>query len=169
MTRNLIHNDSIMLQRKMRLFKLFLIGDGEECFFPHPSGCRIAAECRLRRQTGKKMRIVDKRNKIGLHELQRMAEASFGDLVKAVVDIRQSVMAVDAELHADEEALLIESGSNQTDLWGINLYPELEGMDFIEYDSMINLRPSAGNRSRGVEDPAIREKIQAIVADLVMQ
>jgi hypothetical protein len=115
------------------------------------------------------MRIVDKKNRIGLHELQRMAAESFGDLVKAVVDVRQAIMAVDAELHADEEAVLIESGSDQTDLWGINLYPELEGMDFIEYDSMINLRPSAGNRSRGVEDPAIREKIQAIVADLVMQ
>jgi hypothetical protein len=115
------------------------------------------------------MQIVDERNKIGLHELQRMAEESFGDLVKAVVDVRQAIMAVDAELHADEEALLLESGSNQTDLWGINLYPELEGMDFIEYDSMINLRPSTGNRSRGVEDPGIREQIQSIVADLVIR
>ncbi len=73
----------------------------------------------------------------------------------------------DAELHADEEALLLEAGSEQTDLWGINLYPQLEGDNFIEFDSMMNLRPSRGNRSRGVEDPALRERIRAIVRELV--
>jgi hypothetical protein len=70
--------------------------------------------------------------------------------------------------YADEEALLIENGSDQRDLWGINLYPEIEGADFIEYDSMINLRPSIGNRCRGVEDPEVRKQIQKIVADLVI-
>jgi len=97
-----------------------------------------------------------------------MAADMFGDLVKAVVDVARDVMAVDAELHADEEALLIECGSGQTDLWGINLYPGLEGNDFVEFDSMINLRPSR-NRSRGVEDPAIRERIRQIVNDLVIR
>lgn len=76
-------------------------------------------------------------------------------------------MAVDAELHADEEALLVQSGSRQKDLWGINFYPDLEGEDFIEFDSMINLRPSVGNRSRGVDDPDIRVKIVRIAASLV--
>jgi hypothetical protein len=78
-------------------------------------------------------------------------------------------MVIDAELHADEEALLIENGSNHSDLWGINLYPELTGPDFIEYDSMINLRPSQGNRSRGVEDPEVRDHIQKIVRNLVIR
>ena len=115
------------------------------------------------------MRIVDSKSSIGLHELQKMAADTFGDMVKAVVDVRLAVMAVDAELHADEEALLTEKGSDQADLWGINLYPELEGVDFIEYDSMINLRPSRGNRSRGVEDPGVREQIRKIVVDLVIR
>ncbi len=104
---------------------------------------------------------------IGLTELKEMAEHGFGMLVKAVVDVKAGIMALDAELHADEEALLLEHGSDQRDLWGINLYPEVEGDDWIEFDSMINLRPASGNRSRGVDDPAVRDRIRATVTRLV--
>ena len=113
------------------------------------------------------MRLVDPENQTSLDELKRMAAATFGDLVKAVVDVKQEIMAVDAELHSDEEAFLLARGSEQADLWGINLYPELKGDAFVEFDSMINLRPSQGNRSRGVEDRAIREAIFQIVRRLV--
>jgi hypothetical protein len=115
------------------------------------------------------MRIVDKENRVNRDELSKMAAEMFGDLVKGVVDITRNLLVVDAELHADEEALLIAQGSDQKDLWGINLYPELDGDDFLEFDSMINLRPSQGNRSRGVDDPAIRERIRQIINDLVIQ
>ena len=89
------------------------------------------------------------------------------NLVKAVVDVEKEVMAVDAELHSDEEAALLEEGSSQENLWGINLYPEFLDDNFVEFDSMINLRPSQNNRSRDVEDPRIREKILKIVNNLV--
>jgi len=115
------------------------------------------------------MRVVDNKNRVRLSELQTMATDTFGDMVKAVVDVKLAIMAIDAELHADEEALLIENGSDQNDLWGINLYPEIASVDFIEYDSMINLRPSRGNCGRGVEDPEVRAHIQEIVADLVIR
>ncbi|OGD18709.1 MAG: hypothetical protein A2W03_08970 [Candidatus Aminicenantes bacterium RBG_16_63_16] len=111
------------------------------------------------------MKIVE--TSITLEELKAMAGDRFGDLVKAVVDVAAGVMAIDGELHADEEALLLEQGSRQTDLWGINIYPELSGKDRIEFDSIINIRPSQGNRSRGVDNPEIREKIFQIVARLV--
>lgn len=114
------------------------------------------------------MRVVDSDHKVTMEELKEMAEAMFVDLVKAVVDIRQELMVVDAELHADQEALLIERGSDQTDLWGINLYPDLSDAEFVEFDSMINLRPSQGNRSRGVEDASLRERILRIVDRLVL-
>ena len=58
-------------------------------------------------------------------------------------------------------------GSAQRDLWGINLYPNLETADWLEFDSMINLRPSSGNRTRGVDDPATREAIATLVERLV--
>lgn len=111
------------------------------------------------------MKIV--RDKITLIELNELAGKSFGQLVKAVVDIEKEIMVVDAELHADQEALLLEEGSEQSNLWGINLYPQEEGERFIEFDSMINLRPSQGNRSRGVEDPEIRRSIISLVNKLV--
>jgi len=103
------------------------------------------------------------RTTLSLNELEKMAADTFGDIVKAVVDIDTELMAVDAELHADLESLLLEDGSQQKHLWGINLYPEARGDEFIEFDSMINVRPSQGNRSRRVEDEAIRNKIIQIV------
>ncbi len=100
---------------------------------------------------------------ISLAELKKMAEERFGNMVKAVIDVEKEIMAVDAELHADEEALLLEKGSKQEDLWGINIYPEMPESERIEFDSMINLRPSQGNRTRGVDAPEIRQKIIRIV------
>ncbi|MBU0547247.1 MAG: hypothetical protein KJ710_04270 [Candidatus Omnitrophica bacterium] len=97
-------------------------------------------------------------------ELKQMAAATFGNLVKAVADVDREIIAVDAELHSDLEALLLENGSKQESLWGINLYPEIQGEDFVEFDSMINMRPSLGNRSCGVEDKELRKKIIEIVA-----
>jgi len=110
------------------------------------------------------MKIIHK--KISLNDLENMAKNGFGNLVKAVVDIEKEIMVVDAELHADEEALLLKHGSKQENLWGINLYPQLSGKDWIEFDSMINIRPSSGNISRGVDDTKIKNKIIKIVSIL---
>lgn len=99
-----------------------------------------------------------------LNGLRQMANTKFGDMVKAVVDIDKKYLAVDAELHSDLEALLLGNGSKQKSLWGINLYPEMQDEEFIEFDSMINMRPSQGNRSRGIENKEITDKIIAIVS-----
>ena len=104
---------------------------------------------------------------ITLDEIKAMAAATFGNLVKAVVDVERDLIAVDAELHSDLEALLLEDGSKQKNLWGINIYPEIQGDDFVEFDSMINMRPSQGNRSRGIENEELRKKIIAIVAKMI--
>jgi hypothetical protein len=101
-------------------------------------------------------------------ELEKIAKQQFGSFVKAVVDVSREIMAIGGELHADEEALLLEDGSRQEDLWGINLYPEKPDDEWIEYDSMINVRPSQNNASRGVEDAVIREKIKSVVRKLVI-
>lgn len=111
------------------------------------------------------MRFVDK--KISRNELKELAKERFGDMAKAVVDIRLGTMALGGDLHADEEAMLLERGSRQEDLWGINIYVDKPLAERVEFDSMINLRPSQNNRSRDVLDPAIREKIIVIVNNLV--
>lgn len=107
------------------------------------------------------------RDRITRAELAAMAEARFGDMVKAVVDVSRGIMAVSGELHSDEEALLLEDGSQQADLWGINLYPREIGEAWMEFDSMINVRPSQGNRSRGVENNTMQTAIRRIVGTLV--
>jgi hypothetical protein len=113
------------------------------------------------------MRRVSPGDVISFAELRLLAQARFGDMVKGVVDLERRVMLLDADLHADQEAELLAEGSAQRDLWGINLYPDVEGSDWLEFDSMINLRPSFGNRSRGVDDPATRDAIRALVTELV--
>ncbi|MFB3880932.1 MAG: DUF5674 family protein [Armatimonadota bacterium] len=113
------------------------------------------------------MRIVDQA--ISLAELREMAEAKFGEAVKAVVDVQRGAMAVGADLHADEESELLARGSEQENLWGINLYPDQEGDAFVEFDSMINIRPREGNRSRGVESAETREAIRRVVERLVQR
>jgi hypothetical protein len=114
------------------------------------------------------VQIVD--GNISIKELNRISENMFGKLVKGVVDIKKEIMAIDAELHSDQESLLLEEGSKQENLWGINLYPERIGNDdWIEFDSMINLRPSFGNKTRGVDDSKVQEIIKKIVNKLVVQ
>lgn len=113
------------------------------------------------------MRIATRQDPVSMEELHRMAEERFGDMVKAVVDLRQGIMMLGAEMHADEEAELLATGAIQQDLWGINLYPSLPESEWLEFDSMINLRPSRGNASRGVDDPSIQKQIQDLVQRLV--
>ena len=113
------------------------------------------------------MEIKIVKRQITKSELKIIAENQFGNLVKAVVDIEKEIMATGGELHADEEAALIAEGSRRENTWGKKLYPDKPGQEFIEYDSMVNIKPAHGNRSRGVESAEIREKIAAVVKKLV--
>jgi outer membrane receptor for monomeric catechols len=107
------------------------------------------------------------RSAITLAHLATIAEAQFGDMVKAVVDVKRGVMVIAAELHSDEEAALLEDGSLQADVWGVNLYPGEAGDGFVELDSMSNIRPAQGNHSRSVIDEGLRDSIRRAVAALV--
>jgi hypothetical protein len=109
-------------------------------------------------------------DKITVAELTLMAEKMYGGLVKGVVDVQKNILVLDAEMHADEEQFLLEHGSNQDDLWGINLYPGKFGSeDFIEFDSMINIRPRQKNMSRGVDSEELRKQIITIVEGIVIK
>ena len=113
------------------------------------------------------LEIIIVRDTIGRAMLRDMASLQFGEMVKAVVDVEAGIMAIGGELHSDEEAILLDNGSRQSNLWGINLYPEKPSEEWIEFDSMINVRPSGGNRSRFVESGEIREAVTRIVQRLV--
>lgn len=108
------------------------------------------------------------RGAITKKELEEFAKNTFGDFVKAVIDIEKEIMAIGGEFHADEEIELMEKeNSKRENTWGANLYPENLGEEFIEFNSMINIKPYLSNRSRGINDPIIQEKIRKIVKKLV--
>ena len=113
------------------------------------------------------MRRVTASEPITIDDLRRLVPGRFRDFVKGVVDLRRSILLLDADMQADQEAALLAEGSDQRDLWGINLYPQVDGPEWLEFDSMINLRPSFGNRSRGVDDAGTRASIAALVEALV--
>ena len=107
-------------------------------------------------------------NPIPKKELEKIAQDQFGDWVKAVVDVERNVMAIGGDLHADEEAVLLQDGSRQENLWGINLWLDKGADEWIEFNSMINIRPSQHNRSRGVENENVRQKIKKAVGELII-
>lgn len=113
--------------------------------------------------------IIILTDRIATDDLRTLVDRFFEDMVKFVVDVERDVAAVGGELHADAEALLLEDGSRQQDLWGANYYPGRAPDDCIEYTSLINIRPAQGNRSMELEDQGLREKIQDMTFRLIGQ
>ena len=111
------------------------------------------------------MHIIE--SKISRQEISDKFCSYFETMTKAVVDVAKETIAIDADLHSDLEAALIEAGSRQEDLWGINLYPAKSEDEFIEYTSLINIRPHQNNPSMEIMDSALKEKIKSIVESLV--
>lgn len=114
------------------------------------------------------MRILDK--PITKDELIKTSKNFIDEnTIKAVVDVKREIIAVDSPMHYDCEQLLLENGSNQFDVWGINLYldePEID--ELVEFDSMVNIRPIQNNRTRYVEDAETRQKIKDVVAKWII-
>lgn len=107
------------------------------------------------------------KEQVTVQYLNELAKNFYGEMIKAVADVDKGLIALDAELHSDLERMLLENGSSQESLWGFNIYPQLDGDDFVEFDSLINIRPRQNNRSRDVENPAIREEILSLVGKFI--
>lgn len=114
------------------------------------------------------MEIKIIKNSISLPEVKKLAEESYGEMVKAVADIGQGILAIGGEMHADAEQLLLDGGSLQDDLWGFNIYPDESGDKFLEYVSFINIRPKLGNRSQEISSPEVRNKIRELVKKIIV-
>ncbi len=95
---------------------------------------------------------------------EKKSVKSFGSFVKVVVDIKKEILSVDCELHLDCAEELLKSGSQSRDIWGANIYPESEQIDFI---SLINIRPADNNRSMEIKIPEIREKVENVIKKLL--
>lgn len=116
------------------------------------------------------MKVLKDNNKIEIAEIKELSKKMYDNLVKAVVDVQKEILALDAGLHSDLQEFLIEEEKCQPkDIWGINLWPEESGQGFVEFDSMINLKPAWDNRTRGVENQQIRDKIIEIVKKFIIK
>ena len=111
--------------------------------------------------------IVIVESRIAPGELRRLVERFFADMVKIVIDVERGVAAVGGELHADAEAMLLEQGSRQEDLWGANYYPGRGAQECLEFTALINIRPSQGNRGMEVQDPSVRDRLREVVSRLI--
>ena len=112
------------------------------------------------------IKIID--GKISRPELRELAKEIFGDMVKGTVDIVSERMALGGEMHIDSNELLIKEGSNQRDVWGFNIYPDQKDEEFIEYNSLVNIKPVLGNRSADIQDPEIRGKVKSVIMKYIL-
>ncbi len=115
------------------------------------------------------IRVYKYKETVDLSTVIQMAEETFGDYVKAVVDVEKKILGLGGELHSDIEEVLLNQGSVQQDLWGINLYPNESWPETVEFDSLINIRPRQNNRSRYIEDASLREKILKLIEEAVQR
>jgi len=107
------------------------------------------------------------KEKITLDELKEIAKENFGDMVKGVADIKERVLALGGELHADALEALIENGSEPENIWGMNIYPEKPRQSWIEFNSLINIRPTQNNLSMDIQSAEIKKKVGQIIDQLV--
>jgi hypothetical protein len=104
---------------------------------------------------------------ISIAEVEKLAKEIYHDMVKGVADIERGVIALGGEWHIDANNELLREGSEQKNLWGFNLYPEENGENIVEYISLINIRPTQGNRDMEVKDKKIRGEMLGIIKRLV--
>jgi len=105
------------------------------------------------------MKIKIVREKISKNELEELAKDFYGFMIKGAIDIDREIVAFGGEYHIDANSVLIQEGSRQENIWGFNIYPD-HTLDFI---SLINIRPSEGNRSMEIKD----DKLQAVISAIV--
>jgi hypothetical protein len=113
------------------------------------------------------MNIKVYKTKISQVELETLAQETYGDMVKGVVDLQNRIIALGGELHADCEEVLLDKGSKQVDLWGFNIYPKKSKEERLEYTSFINIRPKQGNFQIEIKDEQLRHKIKMVIDDLL--
>ena len=100
---------------------------------------------------------------ISVDELREIATEYYIDMVKGVVDISKGTVVFGGEYHMDANVKILENGSVQRDVWGFNIFFDRPQEERIEFTSLINIRPQAGNRSMEVEDEMTRKKMRDII------
>ena len=108
-----------------------------------------------------KIKILDK--KISINEVKKLADIWYGTMIKGAVDIEGGRVALGGDYHIEDSELLTSTGSKFEDIWGFNIRFE-ENLDgVLEFDSMVNIKPNFGNRSRNIGNEEIIKKATEII------
>ncbi|MFC1562311.1 DUF5674 family protein [candidate division KSB1 bacterium] len=96
-------------------------------------------------------------------QIEQMLE-ELDPIIKLAVDINREILAGGGQMHADCEAVLLEDGSHQEDIWGANWIPASRT---IEFEALINIRPGQQNLSMTIQNPMIKSKVEKITRELL--
>lgn len=91
-------------------------------------------------------------------EITKLSEI-FGTYIKTVIDVKKKVCSAGCDRHFESEKILLQRGSNQSDIWGGGIDLETKVIDF---NSFINIRPKDRNTSNEIQDAKIREKYEEL-------
>lgn len=108
-----------------------------------------------------KIRILDK--KISVEEVKKLADFWYGTMIKGAVDIEGGRVALGGDYHIEDSELLTSTGSKFEDIWGFNIRFEENKDGVLEFDSMVNIKPNFGNRSRNIGNEEIIAKATGII------
>lgn len=107
------------------------------------------------------------KEKISQQELQKIAEAVYGTMVKMAVDIQKKIIALGAEWHSECQEALINRGSQTKDIWGVNLVLKKPSNERLEFIALINVKPSSGHYDMEITDEKIKKEIRRITDRLI--
>lgn len=110
---------------------------------------------------------ADEHHILEFKELCQLLGDPYNSMIKFAVDIETEKVIFGGEMHADAERVLLENGSLQKNIWGANIYPEREKPDWLEYTSLINIRPTQDNLSMEIFSNEIKNKINAIINKVI--
>ncbi len=107
------------------------------------------------------IKILDK--KMSIEEVKILADLWYGSMIKGAVDIERGRVALGGDYHIEDSELLTSTDSKFEDVWGFNIRFEENPDGVLEFDSMVNIKPNSGNRSRSIQNEEIVKKATDII------
>ncbi len=108
-------------------------------------------------------KIVILDHKITTEEVKKLADFWYSTMIKGAVDIEIGKVALGGDYHIEDSELLSNDGSKFEDIWGFNIRFEENPDGVLEFDSMVNIKPNLGNRSRSINNEEIIKKAKEII------
>ena len=113
-----------------------------------------------------RIKILD--HKIDVEEVKKLADLWYGTMIKGAVDIEIGRVALGGDYHIEDSELLTSTGSKFEDIWGFNIRFEENPDGVLEFDSMVNIKPNLGNRSRNISNDEIIKKATEIIYKFII-